>query len=130
MRECLYYFFRSRVVIILLIVIGSLGVIATAIWGGIQIFKKEEPKQYYNISGYFKDEEELIFVGGVQIKIGNELKATTAENGKFEIKYLEAGTVLTFEKENYIFSPSIIVVDRNIGNIFIDKMITKYRICN
>lgn len=124
MRERLYYFFRSKGFIISLIVIGALGVIAFGIWGGMKIFRDDEPKVYYNVSGNIKNEEKQVFVEGVLIKAGNDVLATSNANGRFEIKFLEAGTILTFEKENYIFTPSTLVVDKNLTNIFIDSVST------
>lgn len=113
MRERLYYFFTSKIFIISIIVIASLGVIGVGIWGGMKIFEKEEEKIYYKVQILFVDENEA-FVEGVKINNGNTTIYTTDSNGIYNDKYVEKGTVLTFQKEGYQIQIDKVVVDSNI----------------
>lgn len=114
MRERLIYFFRSKgfIITIIVIVIGLL--VGLGFWGSSKIFKKQEEKVYYEVSFLFVDEKGNR-VEGVKIKSNGEIIFTTKSDGRYQDKYVEKGTVLTFEIEGYqIVDDGTIKVDKNI----------------
>lgn len=117
MFDRLRYFFSSRTVIIIGIVLGLIVVIGASIWGGMKLFNKEDNYVYYSINGYFIDDYGN-FVSGVVIKVNGEPKVSSDANGSFTISYVEAGAKITFEVSGYTFeNTDNIVISKNMYNM-------------
>lgn len=117
MRERLYYFFRSKIFIIISITLASLLLIGFGIWGGLKIFKGDEEKVYYKVNGFFIDDSKN-FISGVKIKVNGVEVATSNEYGGFILSYLEEGSEILFEIDGYTFEQSNkIIVTKNIYNL-------------
>lgn len=120
MLDRLRYFFSSKIVIIMSIVIGSLILIGASIWGGYKLFDKTENIVYYTFNGFFIDDYGN-FVSGVVIKVNGEQASTSNVNGSFTLSYVKKGSEVSFEVNGYTLeNPDDIVITQNIYNLQIN----------